>query len=110
MSASGETLAPASCRRCGACCFSPSALHVRVTGDDWSRLGAQAGEVAQFIGHRAYMRMSGGHCAALAIHAGTAGAAEFFCTVYETRPQICRDLARGSPECAGEIALKAHGR
>lgn len=105
MSASGETLAPASCRRCGACCFSPSALHVRVTGDDWSRLGAQAEDVAQFIGNRAYMRMSGGHCSALAV---SEGGTEFSCIVYETRPQICRDLARGSPQCAGEIALQAH--
>lgn len=107
MSAVGETLASASCRRCGACCFSPSALHVRVTGDDWSRLGAQAEEVAQFIGNRAYMRMSDGHCAALAVQEGAAGDGEFFCTLYEVRPQICRDLARGSPACAGEIALKA---
>lgn len=109
MSAPGEALAPASCRRCGACCFSPSALHVRVTGDDWSRLGPQAEEVAQFIGHRAYMRMSGGHCVALAMQESAEGGREFFCTVYDARPQICRDLARGSPECAGEIALKAHG-
>ena len=26
------------------------------------------------------------------------------CGIYETRPQICRDLARGSPECEGERA------
>ena len=32
---------------------------------------------------------------------------EFFCTIYERRPQVCRDLARGSPECDGERALKA---
>lgn len=107
MSIVGENLAPTSCRRCGACCFSPSARHVRVTGDDWSRLGAQADDVAQFIGNRAYMRMSDGHCAALAVREGEEGDGGYFCTVYETRPQICRDLARGSPECAGEIALRA---
>lgn len=110
MSAAGDGATPQACRRCGACCFSPSALHVRVTGDDWSRLGAQAADVAQFIGNRAYMRMSGGHCAALAVCEDAAGHGEFFCTVYDCRPQICRDLARGSPECAGEIALKAQAR
>jgi Fe-S-cluster containining protein len=31
---------------------------------------------------------------------------DYFCTIYERRPQICRDLARGSPECEGERALK----
>lgn len=97
---------PADCRRCGACCFSPSALHVRVTGEDWSRLGAVAEEFAQFIGNRAYMRMSGGHCAALAVYEGCDGVRDFVYTIYESRPQICRDLARGSPGCAGEIALR----
>jgi uncharacterized protein len=75
---------------------------VRVTGDDWSRLGNDAEKLASFIGHRAYMRMRDGHCEALEIRGGSSGASEFFCTIYERRPQICRDLARGSPECAGE--------
>ena len=26
--------------------------------------------------------------------------------VYAQRPQVCRDLARGSPECLGELAAK----
>jgi len=81
---------------------------VRVTGGDWERLGADAERVARFIGNRAYMRMAaGGHCAALEVRATADGAREFFCTVYERRPQVCRDLARGSPECAGERELKA---
>jgi Fe-S-cluster containining protein len=78
-----------------------------VTGDDWARLGDAAPEVARFIGHRAYMKMTDGHCAALEVRRDAAGAPEFFCTLYERRPQICRDLARGSRECAGERALKA---
>jgi uncharacterized protein len=80
---------------------------VRVTGADWNRLGAEAERVAHFIGHRAYMRMApAGHCAALEVRAGVGGGREFFCTVYASRPQVCRDLARGSPECEGELALK----
>jgi Fe-S-cluster containining protein len=102
--------------RCGACCFSPSDRFVRVTGDDWTRLGAEAERVAHFAGwgNEAFMRMSDGHCAALAVRRVATGAGEsaeaateFFCTIYERRPQICRDLARGSPECAGERAIKA---
>jgi uncharacterized protein len=75
-----------------------------VTGDDWERLGGDAEKSAHFSGHRAFMRMQDGHCAALAIRRSPANAPEFFCTLYEKRPQICRDLARGSPQCEGERA------
>lgn len=77
---------------------------MRVTGDDWERLGNTAEKVAHFVGHRAYMRMTDGHCAALELRRTVENAPEFFCTLYEQRPQICRDLARGSPECSGERA------
>lgn len=80
---------------------------MRVTGDDWERLGVEAERTAHFIGHRAYMKMSDGHCAALDVRTAADGAREFFCTVYERRPQVCRDLARGSPECEGELLAKA---
>lgn len=77
-----------------------------MTGDDWARLGTEADRAAHFIGHRAFMRMRDGHCAALEVHRTPGGAPDFFCTLYERRPQICRDLARGSPECHGELARK----
>ncbi len=93
---------PTDCLRCGACCFSRAEAFVRVTGTDWTRLGGDAERLAHFIGHRAYMKMTAGHCAALDLRTTLAGEPEFFCTVYERRPQICRDLARGSPECEGE--------
>jgi uncharacterized protein len=96
----------AACLRCGVCCFSNLDTYVRVTGDDWERLGPDADRVARFIGHRAYLRMNDGHCAALETRAGADGDAEHFCTIYARRPQVCRDLARGSPECEGELALK----
>lgn len=99
--------APADCRHCGVCCFSALETFVRVSGDDWARLGDAAPKVAQFIGHRAYLRMHDGHCAALEIKTLDDGRRDFFCTIYDRRPQICRDLARGSPECAGERASKA---
>ena len=80
---------------------------MRVTGTDWTRLGASAERVAHFAGrgNEAFMKMADGHCAALVIRSAGDGP-EFFCTIYESRPQICRDLARGSPECAGERARK----
>ena len=84
---------PLDCLRCGVCCFSPSDRFVRVTGDDWTRLGAEAEQVAHFAGwgNEAFMRMTGGHCAALAVRRGGEGesaeaAPEFFCTIYERRP------------------------
>lgn len=100
---------PSDCLRCGVCCHSHLSAYVRVTGEDWTRLGDAADHVAHFIGHRAYMRMQDGHCAALTVRAVAEGsdATEYFCTIYERRPQICRDLGRGSPECEGELATKA---
>lgn len=91
------------------CCFSTTESYVRVTGADWERFGASAEGLAHFIGHRAFMRMTEGHCAALEIRLDVAtGVRDFFCAVYDQRPQVCRDLARGSPECAGELARKAN--
>lgn len=93
---------PTDCLRCGACCFSAGENYVRVTGDDWSRLGEAAERLAQFVGNRAFMKMKDGHCAALEIRQPAGRPPEFFCTVYEARPQVCRDLARGSPACEAE--------
>lgn len=98
---------PTDCLQCGACCFSAAERYVRVTGDDWSRLGEEAERVAHFVGNQAFLRMRDGHCAALAVRKTPKGATEFFCTIYERRPQVCRDLGRGSPECAGEITVKS---
>jgi hypothetical protein len=49
------------------------------------------------------MRMVDGHCATLRVHKSSG---ELFCSAYETRPQTCRDLARGSGACLGEIDTK----
>lgn len=97
------------CLRCGACCHSPAERFVRVTGADWARLGEAAERVAHFIGrgNEAYMKMTDGHCIALEVRAPSDAHPEpvYYCTLYERRPQICRDLARGSPECEGERAI-----
>lgn len=80
-------------------------MFVRVTGDDWTRLGDRADALAHFIGNRAFMRMTAGHCAALEVNSNQDGAPDYFCTIYERRPQICRDLARGSPECEAVLRV-----
>lgn len=77
---------------------------MRVSGDDYTRLSQDADSHVAFIGNRAYMKMVDGHCGALRVETDTG---RFVCTVYETRPQTCRDLARGSSACEGEIATKA---
>ena len=94
------------CRRCGVCCFSDSPTYVRVTGEDWSRLGTAAERLAHFVGHRAFMRMHEGHCAALEVRRTPTGQPDYFCSIYDQRPQLCRQLERGSPECAAEIERK----
>jgi hypothetical protein len=91
------------CLACGACCFSHLETYVRVTGDDHFRLGERADELVRFDGNRAYMRMVDGHCAALRVEKSWG---QLVCSAYETRPQTCRDLARGSGACLGEIASK----
>jgi uncharacterized protein len=77
---------------------------VRVTGDDHARLGDRAEELVWFDENRAYMRMQDGHCGALRIDAVSD---RFVCSTYENRPEVCRELARGSGACRGELEAKA---
>jgi Fe-S-cluster containining protein len=91
------------CLACGVCCFSRLETYVRVTGDDLARLGERGDELVWFAGNRAYMRLVDGHCAALRVEKSSG---QHVCSAYDTRPQTCRDLARGSGACLGEIATK----
>ena len=92
------------CLACGTCCFSTLPRYVPVSGDDHARLGEAAERLVHWEENRAYLRLEDGHCAALAIDP-TRG--DFVCTVYAQRPQICRDLERGSPQCEGERDAKS---
>jgi len=94
--------APA-CLECGTCCFSRLANYVPVTGADHARIGAQVDDLTHFDGNRCYMNMHEGHCAALVIDLT---AQEFVCSIYDLRPNTCRDLERGSAACRGEIHEK----
>ena len=78
---------------------------MRVTGQDWARLGPDVDQWAHFIGHRAYLRMAGGSCAALR-RTEHAGRPWYVCAIYDRRPQACRDLDRGSPACDAERERK----
>jgi Fe-S-cluster containining protein len=97
---------PENCLHCGVCCFSKSGTYVRVSGGDWMRLGDEAEKYARFVGNRAYLRMTDGHCAALDLRPRPGGGLEYFCMIYDRRPQVCRDLRRGSRECLGELDTK----
>ena len=77
-----------------------------VTGDDHQRLGANAEHWVRWQNNCAFMRMSEGHCAALEIKPSANGL-KFVCAIYEQRPQTCRDLARGSPQCHADWSTKA---
>lgn len=99
--------ASADCQGCGVCCFSDSHEYIWVTGYDWTRLGDDADRLAHFIGNRAFMKMSDGHCGALAITKRANGTRWFACTIYDRRPEICRYLERGSPECLADLEEKA---
>ncbi len=91
------------CLGCGACCFSTLETYVRVDGDDHQRIGERADELTHFEGNRCYMRMHEGHCAALTIDGESR---RFVCSIYETRPDVCRDLARESAGCHAELHEK----
>jgi Fe-S-cluster containining protein len=91
------------CTSCGACCFSTLETYLRVTGEDYARLGDRAAELVAWRGNRAYMRMEDGRCAALRVDRA---AGRFLCAVYDERPEICRALQPESRECEGERATK----
>ncbi len=91
------------CLACGACCFSTLYRYVPVSGDDYARLGDDAVAFVAWTENLAFMRIEDGHCAALRLDEVTRS---FVCTPYATRPQVCRDLARGSKACDGERATK----
>jgi Fe-S-cluster containining protein len=100
--ASPSTETTPECLTCGACCFGDGERYIPVSGDDHARLGDDAETLSVFLGNRCYMRMHAGRCAALEPRAD----GSFFCGVYERRPSVCRELARGSGACEAERLRK----
>jgi uncharacterized protein len=98
---------PENCLHCGVCCFAKSGTYVRVSEVDEERLGVNATWALRHVGRQAYMRMDDGHCIALQITTRRGEAPVFFCALYDKRPQVCRNLARGSAACRTELRTKA---
>lgn len=89
------------CRECAACCTA-RALYVRVSGDDWERLGDAAEELTTWVENRAFLRVVAGACIAL----DRSEPGRFSCRSYVDRPELCRTLERGSAACLAEIERK----
>ncbi len=99
-----RSLAKTDCRSCGACCISYEGRYARVMGNDHERLGELADELTYFIENRCFMRIEEERCAALQIEPETG---LFRCRVYPLRPDVCRQLEPGSPQCDAERIRKA---
>ena len=102
-----EHAPPELCTDCGCCCLTDLPQAIRVLGDDYERLGGAAQRLVHFIGNRAFMKIESGHCAALVVDRATR---QFWCGVYATRPQICRDLTQFGEQCRAEYHAKAKRR
>jgi Fe-S-cluster containining protein len=82
-----------------------------VTGADYERIGEDAESVVTWLGNEAFMRLAGGthgtssprHCIALTANLMTG---VFGCSIYERRPQVCRDVERGQGACRFELETK----
>lgn len=98
---------PENCLNCGVCCFSKSGAYVRVSENDWKRLGPDVDDWARRVGGQGYMRMEDGHCRALQITTPRGQPPVFFCAIYDKRPQVCRDLTQGKNACQLELSTKA---
>ena len=103
--------APDDCTRCGACCLSENPRHVRVWGEDYARLGDDAENAVTWLGNEAYVRLAPLSVAGVTVSACASLRIEpesgrLLCSVYERRPQTCRELERGSGACAGEREQK----
>lgn len=91
---------PEDCRDCGACCFG-TPRHARVWGSDYDRLGDDAERIVAWIEAKAFLRTVDDRCAQLAREG-----ARVACAIYGRRPEVCRELQRGSPACLAELDQK----
>ena len=90
------------CRTCGACCYGDEMwIHVMAVDDD--RLGDdKVRHLTVLTQHgRGYfarsMKMEGGRC--VAYRDQLPDGAGCGCSIYEVRPDICREFAAGTPDC-----------
>jgi len=87
------------CNRCGACCSYladwPQLTTARDRGPD--------GPPAHMVTEDGYMHCHGDRCSALVGEVG----GRTGCSIYERRPQVCRDCTIESPSCL--VARRAFG-
>lgn len=97
------------CTACGACCFNDDQRYIQLWSVDRERLGPSLEVVAVERDSQWFLRMTDGHCSALAIGTtvGPDGASNmtFHCTVYESRPDACRAFEQGSRGCEQARAI-----
>ena len=87
-------IVPADCEKCGACCSFDTSTFVPLNAADERRLGAAWAGLTHEQDGQVYMRMQDGACAALDRSQGLSR-----CSIYESRPDLCREFNQGSPEC-----------
>ena len=97
------------CVRCGRCCHhGPETVHLLVT--DEQRMGPDLLERLTELDERPsayrFMRNDGNCCAGL----DRSVPGRFPCLVYERRPDDCRVMQPGSPECLESRRLGRMGR
>lgn len=92
------------CTECGFCCFFPDPRYVLLFEPDLERLGELVPQVTVEIKGRAFLRMAEGHCVAL-----KQDGERWLCSIYDRRPQLCRDFARGIETCR-EVVAERHPR
>ena len=85
-------IVPADCERCGACCSFDSPTFVPLNEEDVERLGTL--DVIEMHEGRPHMGSRNGKCIALD---ETNGLSQ--CSIYDERPELCRDFHQGSSEC-----------
>jgi len=90
------------CVECGACCNFEDPRYAMVLAEDSERLLPEDEALTHWTAGRCFMRVVDGHCAALREIEGMS-----WCTIYERRPQGCRDAARGGPDCRAGLARRA---
>ncbi|MDC3379182.1 YkgJ family cysteine cluster protein [Planctomycetota bacterium] len=84
---------PDDCLDCGACCFARTPGHLPMSGVDHARLTQNEQEqLTEFRGTRCFMKISGERCVNLQ--------GDMRCSIYERRPQVCRDYEQGGEACA----------
>jgi Fe-S-cluster containining protein len=87
------------CQDCALCCFSSDERFAELENTDFARLTLdEQVRLTVFRDGRCHMRVEEGHCAALVRRDG-----RWACSVYERRPQVCRDFERGADACRYEL-------